>query len=88
MTGNDELGVARTRRRVLQDDVLGRRPVRLVQQRVAVLPGGPGKPKWVFGVVPAHAPAILKPSQAHLVDGLCRARGDPVARSRSACRRR
>ena len=30
MTGDDELGVAGARGRVLQDGVLGRRPVRLV----------------------------------------------------------
>ena len=31
MTGDDELGVAGARGRVLQDGVLGRRPVSLVQ---------------------------------------------------------
>ena len=31
MTGDKELGVARVRGPVLQDGVLGRRPVRLVQ---------------------------------------------------------
>ena len=31
MTGDNELGVARARGRVLQDNVLGRRPVHLVQ---------------------------------------------------------
>ena len=31
ITGDDELGVAGTRRRVLQDSVPGQRPVRLVQ---------------------------------------------------------
>ena len=31
MTGDNELGVARVRGRVMQDSVLGRRPVRLVQ---------------------------------------------------------
>ena len=42
MTGDDELGMAGTRLRALQDGVLGRRPVRLVQQRVAVVGGGRG----------------------------------------------
>ena len=31
MTGDNELGVARVRGRVLQEGVLGRRPIRLVQ---------------------------------------------------------
>ena len=50
-TGDYELGVAGTRRRVLQDGVLGGRPVRLVQQSVAVVGGGSGKPKQVLGVL-------------------------------------
>ena len=80
MASDDELGVAGARRRVLQDGVLGRHPVRLVQQRVAVVGVGPGKQEWVLGVVPIHALAVLKPLQGHLVDRLCR--------PRSACRRR
>ena len=76
-TGDYELGVAATWRRVLQDGVLGSRPVRLVQQRVSEVGGGPGKPKMVLGVLSAHAQGILKPSQGHLVDDLRRARGDP-----------
>ena len=67
MAGDYELGVAGTRERVLQDGVPGRRPVRLVQQGVAVVGGGSGKPKRVL---------VLKPSQGHLVDRLGRARGD------------
>ena len=85
MTGDDELGVAGIWRRVLQDGVLGRRPVRLVQQRIAVVRGRPGKPKWVLGVVPAHAQAVLKPSQGHLVDCLCRARAGPPWPARDLC---
>ena len=77
MAGIDELGVAGARRRVPQDGVLGRRLVRLVQQRVAAVGDGPRKPKWVLGVVPAHARAVLKPPQGHLVDRLCCTRGDP-----------
>ena len=49
MTGEYELGLAGTLRRVRQDGVLGRRPVRLVQQCVAVVGGSPGKPKWLLG---------------------------------------
>ena len=86
-TGGCELGVAGTRGRVLQDGLLGRRPVRLVQQSVAVAEGGSGKPKRVLDVLSGHAQTVLKPSQGHLVDHLRRARGTPVARSRSACRR-
>ena len=41
-TGDYELAVAGTRQRVLQDDVLGRRPVHFVQQRVGVVGGCPG----------------------------------------------
>ena len=76
-TGDYELGVGGTRRRVLQDGVLRRRPVRPVEQRIAVVGGGPGKPKPVLGVLSAHAQAVLKPSQGHLVYHLCRAREDP-----------
>ena len=87
-TGDLELGVAGTRRRILQDDVLGRRPICLEQQRVAVVGGGPGKAKWVLSVSSAHAQSVPKSSQGHLVDRLRRARGDPRGPSRSACRRR
>ena len=68
-----ELGVAGARRRVLQDGVLGRHAVRLLQQCVAVVGGGPGKPEWVLRV----PSAVLKPMQGHLADRLCCARGDP-----------
>ena len=78
-TGNYEFGVAGSRRRVLQDGVLGHRLVCLVQQRVAVVGGGPGKSKWVLGVFSAHWQAVLKPLQGHLVDHLRRARVDPRA---------
>ena len=77
MPGDDGLGVAGARRRVLQDGVIGRRPVRLVQQRIALMGGGPGTPKWVLGVVPGHGRAVLKPPQGHLVDRLRRAGGGP-----------
>ena len=77
MAGNNELGVAGAWRRVLQEGLLGHRTVCFVQQRVAVVEGGPGKPELVLGVVPAHARAVLKPLQGHLVDRLCRAREDP-----------
>ena len=76
-TGDYELGMAAARRRVLQNGVPERRPVRLVQRGVAVVEGGPGKPKWVLGVLSAYAPAVLKPRQQHLVDHFRRARGDP-----------
>ena len=75
-TGDYESDPAGSRGRVLQDGVLGRRPVRLVQQSVAVVGGGWGKPKRVPGVLSAHPQAVLKPSQEHLVDHVCRARGD------------
>ena len=75
-TGIYELGVAGTPGRVLQDGVLGRRPVRLVQQSVAVVGGCSGKPIRVLSVLSAHAQAVLKPWQRSLVDHLCRARGD------------
>ena len=75
-TGDYELGVAGTRGRVLQEGVLGPRPVRLVQQSVAVVGGGSGKPKRVLGVLSAHAQAVLKPSQGHVVEHLRRACGD------------
>ena len=74
MTGDDEVGVAGARRLVLQDGVLGHLPVRLVQQRVAVKGGCQGKSEWVLNVVPAHAQAVLKPPQGHLIDRLRRAR--------------
>ena len=75
-TGDYELGVAGTRGCVLHDGVLGHRPVHLVQQSVAVVGGGSSKPKRVLDVLSAHAQAVLNPSQQHLVDHLCRARGD------------
>ena len=75
-TRDYELGVAGTRGCVLQDGVPGRCPVRFVQQSVAVVGGSSGKPKRVLGVLSAHAPAVLKPSQGHLVDHLCRAGRD------------
>ena len=76
LTGDYDLGVAGARGRVLQDGVLGRRPVRVVQQSIAVVGGRSGKPKQVLGVLSAHAQAVLKPSWGHLFDHLCRARGD------------
>ena len=87
-TGDYVLGVAGTRQRVLQDGVLRRCRVRHVQQRVAVVGGNPGKPKWLPGVLSAHAQAVLKPSQGHPVDRLRRLAGTPVAHSRFACRKR
>ena len=60
----------------LQDGVLGRGPVRLMQQRVAVVGGGSGKPEWVLGVLSAHAQAVLKPLRGHLVDCFRHTRGD------------
>ena len=90
--GDDELGVAGARRRVLQDGVLGRCPVRLVQQRVVVVGGGSGKPERVFGMLSAHAQAVLKPLQGHLVDCLRRAafalgaQGCSVLQARPECR--
>ena len=69
--GDNELGVAGARRRVLRDGV------RLVQQLVAVVGGGWGKPERVLGVLPARARAVLKPPQGHLVDYLCRAGRNP-----------
>ena len=39
--------------------------------------GGSGIPKWVLGVLPSRMQAVPEPSQGHLVDYLCRARGDP-----------
>ena len=53
--GNNELGLARARQRVLQDGVPGCSPVRLVQWHVAVAGGGLGNPEGVLGVLPAHA---------------------------------
>ena len=76
-TGDNELGVARVRGRVLQDGVLGRRPVRLVQQGVTVVRGGSDVPERVPGVLPSRAQAVLEPPQGHLVDHLRCARGDP-----------
>ena len=38
---------------------------------------GPGIPNRVPGVLPSLAQATPEPSQRHLVDYLCRARGDP-----------
>ena len=75
--GNDELGVAGARQPVPQDGVLRRFPGRLVQQRIAVVGSGSGKPQPVPGMLPAHARAVLKPLQGHLVDCLRRARMDP-----------
>ena len=75
--GDDELGVARVRGRVLQDGVLGRRPVRLVQQGVTVVRGGSDVPERVPGVLPPRAQAVPEPPQGHLVDHLRCARGDP-----------
>ena len=75
--GDNELGVAGARRRVVQDGVLGCRPVHVVQQRVAVVGGGWCKLEWVLSVLPAHARAVRKPIQGNLVDCLRRARRDP-----------
>ena len=76
-TGDNELGVAGALRCVLQDNVSGRRPVRLVQQRVAVVEGDSEKPGGVFGELPAHAQTVPKPCRGHLVDCLCRIPRDP-----------
>ena len=75
--GDNELGVARVRGRVLQAGVLGRRPVRLVQQGVTVGRGGSDVPERVPGVMPLRAQAVPEPPQGHLVDHLRCARGDP-----------
>ena len=69
--------MAGARRRFLQDSVMGRCSVRLVQQLVAVVGGGSGEPERVFGMLPAHAQAVLKPLQGHLVYCLRRACRDP-----------
>ena len=73
----NELGVAGARRLVLQDGVLGCRPVRLVQQRVAGAGLDSGKSEGVLGVLPAHSRAVLKPFQGHLFDCLRRTRRYP-----------
>ena len=65
---DDELGLAGAWRRSLLDSGVGRCPVRLLQQRVAVVRGGSGKPEWVLGVLSVHAQAVLNPSQGHLGD--------------------
>ena len=39
--------------------------------------GGWGISKWVLGVLPSRMQAVPEPSQGHLVDYPCRARGDP-----------
>ena len=75
--GDNELGVARVRGRVLQDGVLGRRPVRLVQWGVTVVLGGSDVPERSPGVLPSRAQAVPEPPQGHLVDHLHCARGDP-----------
>ena len=75
--GDNELGMVGAQQRVLQDGVLGCRPVRLVQQRLAVVRGGSAKPEWVLGVLPAHRRAVLKPFQGQLVDCLRRNRRNP-----------
>ena len=74
---DNQLGMAGTRRCVVQDDVLGSRRVRLVQQRVAVVGGGSGKLEGVLSVPPAPAQAVLEPFQGHLVDCLRRIYRDP-----------
>ena len=74
--GDDELGVTGARQSVLQEDVLKRCPVRLVNQRVAVVGGGSGKPERVFGMRSAQAQAVLRPLHGHLVDCLRCSRGD------------
>ena len=80
--GDDELGVAGARQRVLQDGVLGLCPVRLVQNGFAVVKGAPGKPERVFG----------RPSQSHCrgiwLTALAASAQTPVIRSWSACLRR
>ena len=75
--GDDQLGMARDRRRVLQDGVLGGCRVCLVQQRVPVVGGGPDKAEWVLGVLSGHAQTVLKPLHGFLVDLIRCARGDP-----------
>ena len=42
--------------------------------------GGSCIPKRVLRVLPSRAQAVPEPSQGHLVDDLCRARGDPRGR--------
>ena len=86
--GDNELGVAAALRGFVQDCFLGRRPVRIVQQGVAVVGGGSDNPVELLSVPPTHAQAVLEPLQGHLVDCLCRTRRDPLVLSRSACRRR
>ena len=61
MTGDNELGLARVRGRVLQDCVLGRRPVRLVQLGVTVVRGGSDILERVPGVSPSRAQAVPEP---------------------------
>ena len=75
--GDNELGMAGAWRCVLFDGVLGRCPVRLVQQRVAVVRGCSGKPEGVLGVLPPQVQAVLVPFEGHLVEGLCRTRRSP-----------
>ena len=59
--GDNELGVARVRGRVLQEGVLGCRPVCLVQQGVTVVRGGSDVPERVPGVLPSRAQAVPEP---------------------------
>ena len=61
MTGDNKLDVARVRGRVLQDGVLGRRPVRLVQKSVTVVRGGSDIPERVPGMSPSRAQAVPEP---------------------------
>ena len=75
--GDNELGLTRVRGRVLQDSVLGRRPVCLVQQGVTVVRGGSDVPERVPSVLPSRAQAVPEPPQGHLVDHLRCASGDP-----------
>ena len=70
--GNNDFAGAGAQRRVLQDGVLGRRPIGLVQQHVAVVGGRLGKPEGVLGVP--------KTFQGHQVDCLSCIRREPCGR--------
>ena len=59
--GDNELGVASVRGRVMQDGVLGSRPVRLVQYGVTVVRGGSDVPEQMPGVSPPRAQAVPEP---------------------------
>ena len=87
-TGDYELGVAGSQRCVLRDGVLGRRPVRFVQQRVAVVGGGPENQNGC----PVCCSRTRRLSRSHTrgipLTTFAAPAGTLVARSRSACPRR